>query len=163
MQQCPDIDKLRVKCEFIKGTDAKGCLVWLLGKDNNHSMEIMRTTSDAIQMAELVSVKHSQAFYDVIAFDIESDNSIGQVSVTGYLEDNAESYCQPSTEDKKNSGEYQFELYNDYMCIAMSRLTNVTHRLGSINLMAESLGCYSHVHKVKCLLILCWYVKTMLF
>lgn len=76
-------------------------------------MEIMRMTTDAIHTVELVSVKHYQTFYDVVAFDIESDNSIGRVPVPGYLESNAESYCQPLTEENDNSGEYQYQLHNE--------------------------------------------------
>lgn len=113
MQPCHAIGVLRVQCEFIKGTDAKGCLVLLLGKDSNHTMKIMRTTSDATQ-TELVRVKYSLSFYhDVIAFDIESNNSIGQLPVPGYLENNAES-CLPLTTETNGSGKYQFSLHNDY-------------------------------------------------
>ena len=123
VQPCFDIGVLRVQCKFIKSTDAKGCLVWLLGKDYNHSMEIMRKTSDAIQVMELVSVKYFQVLHDVIAFDIESDNLIGQLPVPGYLESNAESYCLPLTEENNDSGKYKIN-FNFIMTIAVTRLNN---------------------------------------
>lgn len=89
---------LRVRCEFVLGSDANGCMVVLLGDDSNHTRKIIKTSNDTT-LTELMSIIYpSQCYHSVVAFDIESDDSIGQLPVPGYLEINTGIYyCSPST------------------------------------------------------------------
>ena len=74
---------LMIQCDFISGSDARGCMVVLVGEAFNRTVNLTRcaTCSSAI-----VNVSYQlSCFRDVLGFDIESDGSIGTLAIPGKL------------------------------------------------------------------------------
>lgn len=74
-----------VQCYFIPGSDAQGCMVILIGELGNITVNLTRenlcrSTTLTINQALLLSCYH-----EIIAFDIESDKSIGILAVSGSI------------------------------------------------------------------------------
>lgn len=75
-----------VTCHFLTGSDALGCMVILIGQSSNHTMKLMKRSADTVHTEELKLENKSLSCYDrIIAFDIESDGSVGTMSVPGHL------------------------------------------------------------------------------
>ena len=80
-EQLPNI--FTVQCEFISGSNAQGCLVVLIGQYDNITERLTRNNN-----TKLVYVKYPQSCYrNVIAFDIESNGSVGLIAVPGYVKE----------------------------------------------------------------------------
>ena len=85
-----ELNAFTVQCEFISGSNAQGCLVVLMGRYDNLTERLTRNNTKF----NLVLVKHSQSCYrNVIAFDIESNGSVGLIAVPGYVNELTGSKC----------------------------------------------------------------------
>ena len=72
---------------FITGTKAQGCMVVLVSEFGNTTWNLTRSSTCN---SEIVNVTHPPSSYsEVIAFDIESDGSVGTLAVPGVLVMNA--------------------------------------------------------------------------
>ena len=73
-------DSFMVSCDFISGSDARGCLVVLLGVHDNITVEVERNSS------LVLNVSHPLSCYNaVIAFDIEFDGSVESQPISGEI------------------------------------------------------------------------------
>ena len=68
---------LMIQCDFISGSDARGCMVVLVGEAFNRTVNLTwcATCSSAIVSYQL------SCFREVLGFDIESDGSIGTLAI----------------------------------------------------------------------------------
>lgn len=83
-----------VTCHFLTGSDALGCMVILIGQSSNHTMKLMKRSADIVHTEELKLENKSLSCYDrIVAFDIESDGSVGTLSVPGHLERDTDRPC----------------------------------------------------------------------
>ena len=72
-----------VQCNFVPGSDAQGCMVILIGEFGNITLNLTREgvcTTLMINQALPLS-----CYRDIIAFDIESDKSVGTLAVSGVI------------------------------------------------------------------------------
>jgi hypothetical protein len=81
--------EINVTCHFFTGSDALGCMVILIGQFSNHTMKLMKRSADnniTEHTEELKLEANSLSCYDrIVAFDIESDGSVGTLPVPGHL------------------------------------------------------------------------------
>lgn len=78
-----DATSFRVKCEFLSGSNALGCLVVLVSDIENITVKLTR---DADEVEMDVNVTYSPSCYNnVVAYDIEYDGSIGNLAIPGML------------------------------------------------------------------------------
>ena len=76
-----------IRCVFISGSDAQGCMVVLVGQFENLTMKLMKRSADLIHTEKLeLTHRTLPCYHSVIAFDIESDGSIGTLPVPGDFE-----------------------------------------------------------------------------
>ena len=92
-----DLCAFRVKCDFISGSDAQGCMVVLTGDYDNISITLLMSQTNS----EIVNIANSVSCYKgVVAFDIEHDGQIGTLAVPGKLsgsfDSNTTATCLPS-------------------------------------------------------------------
>ena len=74
------MDAFVVQCDFITGSNAKGCMFVLEGEFENITANLEQNDS------EIVNVSHPLSCYcEIFAFDIESDGSVGTLAVPGIL------------------------------------------------------------------------------
>ena len=76
-----------VECEFITGSNARGCMVVLKGAYGDETTRLMRDiTMSNTDPRVIINVKHLPSCYqEVEAYDIESDGSTGSLPVPGTL------------------------------------------------------------------------------
>ena len=68
-----------IKCDFISGSNAQGCMVMLLSQVDNTTVNLTRD-----QNARIINTAYSvSCFSTVIAFDIEQEGSVGTIPVPG--------------------------------------------------------------------------------
>lgn len=78
-------------CHFLAGSDALGCMVILIGQFSNHTMKLMKRSADSniTEHTEELKLKDDSlslsCYNRIVAFDIESDGSVGTLPVPGYL------------------------------------------------------------------------------
>ena len=77
-------DVIKIQCDFIPGSNAQGCMVVMVGETSNTTKKLMRRNTHTAVTC-LTSLP-SKTYKYVVAFDIESDGSIGTVDVPGYFE-----------------------------------------------------------------------------
>ena len=78
------MDAVVVQCDFITGSNAKGCMVVLVGEVDNVTYTAMLTLEH--NGCEVLNVSYPlSCYYEIFAFDIESDGSVGMLAVTGVL------------------------------------------------------------------------------
>ena len=82
----------RVSCDFITGSNAKGCVVVLVSAFHNTTVNVMRrikTNSDNSNGTDaelVVSLDSPPLCYEkVFGYDIESDETLGQLAVPGVI------------------------------------------------------------------------------
>ena len=93
-----------VSCDFLEGSDAKGCMVVLLGTYNNVTVNISRTHPNSESVTDTVNVELPTFCYnEMYAFDIEYDGSIGTLAIPGHLNTMGESSMVPQC-DINSSG-----------------------------------------------------------
>ena len=71
-----------VRCDFITGSDAQGCMVVLIGESGNTTVNLTRDDSSLCAMEALPL---TMMFSHIFGFDIESDGSVGTLPVPGIL------------------------------------------------------------------------------
>ena len=81
-----DSESVWIKCSFMAGSDATGCMVVFLGELGNTTVTLMKDVNDKVKM-----IVHKLPFplvcYDqVFAYDIESDGSTGTLAVPGIMQ-----------------------------------------------------------------------------
>ena len=69
-----------VHCNFIIGSNAEGCLVIIVGEFDNITANVKRNSSKLLDTTLPLS-----CYYEIVAFDIESDGSNGNLAVPGEL------------------------------------------------------------------------------
>ena len=81
-----------VTCHFLAGSDALGCMVILIGQLSNHTMKLMKRSADSniiTEHTEELKLKDNSlslsCYNRIVAFDIESDGTVGTLPVPGYL------------------------------------------------------------------------------
>ena len=67
-----------VECEFIPGSDAQGCLAILIGELDNVTVNLIRSLSSKVEVANSPS-----SYFKVVAFDVEHDGSVATLSIPG--------------------------------------------------------------------------------
>ena len=89
-----NMHNIQVKCDFIPGSDAQGCMVVLMGKFGNITMNITQNSSWLFKVTNPYSCYHG-----VLGYDIEPDGSIGTLAVSGvFIQHNTSSApCLHST------------------------------------------------------------------
>ena len=90
------MNALVVQCDFITGSNAKGCMVVLVGEFGNITRTINIINSCIMK---IINSTEPLSFREVFAYDIESDGSIGSLAVPGVIISNnlSEAAACPST------------------------------------------------------------------
>ena len=85
-----------IECDFIKNSDAQGCMVVLEGEVDSEQLNLTRNNQSGRGVFVL---KHPLSCYEeVFGFDIESDGSVGTLAVPGVIMNNLNSatVCNPT-------------------------------------------------------------------
>ena len=80
-----DTSTVMIQCEFITGSDARGCLVVLMGGLFNTTVMLTKEESDRETVIIYMLPLPLTCYHDVFALDIESDESIGTLPVPGVI------------------------------------------------------------------------------
>lgn len=82
---------ITIECDFIKNSDAHGCMVVLEGEVDSQQFNLTRTNQSSLGVFVLT---HPLSCYkEVFGFDIESDGSVGTLSIPGVLLKNVSNTC----------------------------------------------------------------------
>ena len=76
-----------IVCQYMPGSDANGCLVVLVGKSRNVTVNLTKENECSIQSVPLPS-----SLLSVFGYDIESDGSIATLPVLGRIDDTTTYY-----------------------------------------------------------------------
>ena len=89
----------QVHCEFIAGSDARGCMVVLVGEFDNLTSILDRNEDSKFLTS---TIPHS-CYHEVFAFDIESDGMSGTLAIPGVLVKNFsfQTPCQITSESSE--------------------------------------------------------------
>ena len=78
-------NEFRIQCNFIIGSDARGCKVVLICELSNTTVNLTRKNS-ITEVTTCYVLPHPLSSYnEVFAFDIEADGSTGTLPVPGIL------------------------------------------------------------------------------
>ena len=85
-----------IQCEFITGSNATGCMV-VLTNEEGQKVQYNLTRNQSTNLATLtVTLELPLSCYDgVEAFDIESDGSVGSLTVPGQIINSSQAPCSP--------------------------------------------------------------------
>ena len=84
--QIEGVNTTIIKCEFIVGSRATGCMVVLIYNETEGQDAYYNLTRNANIATLTVTLKQSLSCYNRIeAFDIESDGSVGSLTIPGQL------------------------------------------------------------------------------
>ena len=89
-----------VECDFIPGSDARGCMIVLVGEDYNTTVNASRCEYHAKGMITVICPLTN--YIRVIAYDIESDGSVGSLAVQGKLFNNI-TMCREIKQEMESS------------------------------------------------------------
>ena len=78
-------DSVMVRCDFIPGTDALGCMVILVGEVTNTTVIVDRDDTTGVGVASTDLPLPLGCYGDVMVFDLEADGSNGTLPVPGAL------------------------------------------------------------------------------
>ena len=67
------------------GSDARGCMVILMGEVVNATMSLTRQDDSVVAVAKRTLPHSLNCYHQVVAFDIESNGTVGTVMVPGVL------------------------------------------------------------------------------
>lgn len=101
-----------VKCDFITGSDARGCMVVLSGEFENITINLTRNNPCTTIS---VTLNAAQQLYcnlaEVFGYDIESDGSVGSLPLPGTISINVSQSltCTP-IEIKTPSGKLRYNI-----------------------------------------------------
>ena len=93
-----------VQCDFMKGSDAQGCMVVLQGMYKNVTLNLTRKHSTSncdkvvVKVAELTTY-----FYKVYAFDIDYYGGVGILAIPGQLAGESSTVPPCSTDSPSNN------------------------------------------------------------
>ena len=117
--QIEGVNALTIKCEFITGSNATGCMVVLTGFEAYRVNLTKNQNSNSTTLT--VTLEHPQSCYTgVEAFDIEADGSVGSLAVPGQLKLGTESEtpCTPTQTStckiENNGNSYIYDYHFDY-------------------------------------------------
>ena len=101
------MNAFKVQCDFISGSDAQGCLVVLVGKFDNITMNLERNNPCTIEEVLNATFPLSSYYTTVYGFDIEMDGSEGNLAIPGELiTDMSDLVCSSSTTSKMHTSEF---------------------------------------------------------
>ena len=83
----------RVHCDFISGSDAKGCMVVLVGEEANETMTFMKDRNVTTQTNDVQVSNPLSCYHHVVAFDVEFDGTVGDLPIPGNLERSTQTQC----------------------------------------------------------------------
>ena len=89
-----DVNASIIRCEFVAGSTASGCMVVLTGFETYN----INLTKDISTNSATVCVTLEHLPSGVEAFDIESDGSVGSLAVPGQLERGVGTPCITAVE-----------------------------------------------------------------
>ena len=116
-----DAGMVTVRCDFISGSDALGCMVVLVGGLDNTTVTV-NLTRDGSSACVIEALPSTMTFSHIIGFDIESDGSVGTLQVPGIITmtNSAEfaSLCQPNEVTRQKPFSFLSE-YNHIICHKM--------------------------------------------
>lgn len=107
-----NMNSFQVYCEFITGTDARGCVVVLVGELDNLTSCLDRNNSKF-----LTSTIPLSCYHEIFAYDIENDGMNGTLAIPGVLVKNF-SFPTPCQETGELGG---FLSYNFFLFIFKSQ------------------------------------------
>ena len=83
-----DAKTIRLQCNFIAGSNTRGCMVVLVGELNNITLNLTKDNEEASTMKILSPTESFKCYYStgMVAYDIESDGAVGTLAVPGHLE-----------------------------------------------------------------------------
>ena len=81
-------EAITVQCMFVNGSTARGCMVVLVGHSDNVTVNLTREGLNCV-------MDSSENITGVIAYDIESDGTVGTLAIFGELS-NGTLTCLPS-------------------------------------------------------------------
>ena len=96
---------IQIKCNFITGSNAQGCMVVLVGDAINTTVNVTRCGSHSCSVLILNSLPLS-CYFEMFAYDIESDDSVGTLPISGELMDKPISIMIASCAQNSHSGKY---------------------------------------------------------
>ncbi len=111
---------IQVQCNFISDSDALGCMVVLVGDAINTTVNVTRFGTSNSYSVLILPSKSLSCYCEVFAFDIESDRSVGTLSISGELMD--EPICNTSAvscAQKFSSGRIISTYYIISLCMVM--------------------------------------------
>lgn len=73
------------QCDFMAGSSALGCMVVLVGKHDNVTLRLTRLHGQSALGAIPVVNQPSDDYHGIVAFDIESDGSVGALAIRGHV------------------------------------------------------------------------------
>ena len=89
MEVLSDAKTIRFQCDFITGSNALGCMVILVGEFNNITVNLTKESEETSTMKILSLTESFKSCYystGMVAYDIESDGTVGTLAVPGHLE-----------------------------------------------------------------------------
>ena len=102
-----DTSTVMIQCEFITGSDARGCLVVLMGGLFNTTVMLTKGESDRESVIIYMLSLPLTCYNDVFALDIESDESIGTLLVPGVIvmnfNPNSTMMCSPKIDETQST------------------------------------------------------------
>ena len=75
-----------IECDFIKNSDAQGCLVVLEGEVETKHFNLTRSNQSG--RGAFILTRPLSCYEEVFGFDIESDGSVGTLAVPGVMMNN---------------------------------------------------------------------------
>ena len=78
-------NSVTIRCDFIAGSDALGCVVILVGEVTNTTVLVDRDDTTGVGVASTELPLPLSCYHEVLAFDIEADGSNGTLPVLGML------------------------------------------------------------------------------
>ena len=84
---------IEVMCDFIRGSDAQGCMVVMVGESENTTVTVNLTRDNECTIKTLPL---TTPLSDIFGFDVESDGSIGTIAIPGTISAQSDNpLCHP--------------------------------------------------------------------
>lgn len=115
----------------------------LIGEMANHTMELTKSANQSTQ-SDVLRVEHlPSCYHTVVAFDIESDGTTGNLPIPGHLQRNTDIPCT-TTEPVNTSLGKTFPLYR-YACMPVYVLRYIHSTVSYVSTLhaLTSLSCLS--------------------
>ena len=99
-------EAITVKCMFVNGSTARGCMVVLVGQSDNVTVNLTRDDLCATGTFNDTHLLQNACITGVISYDIESDGTVGTLAIIGEISNHTIT-CFPS-ERTPNPGSSEF-------------------------------------------------------